>query len=1230
MLLRALLYIGSGCCVSSSLPGDEVLEHIPAAPFRPDSRLRSHLAAFYQPSPAGSMRIRTVHEMGTFSFEGLVSLSLPEGNLTKSVKVNAFPITSSGNSEQTWFMLAVLDFSILKAPCNNPAYFLPAMAVTPDQQQLVFFGFGPLPQCHNVFIWKYGSKGREIQTSNGEKVAHALHAIAISETTETQASSEVKKKLLHVFSYGGMSCDCFANTQSHEFVACVRQCKRISRTLWKLTFSQSQQDQEDARWEEIVMSCSAPLRYAPPPLIRPSLNVQQSSSLYVVMLCGGLEILSTGRLENLTHSECKFLPNTQLWLGSMQIRKWNQSLWVSGLAAGDVPFIPRCAFSPATNRLGMVNFNSIAGGRKLMTFDYLTITAKGAESSYPNLLNKPIIGREYQTFLTLTATSDEFFVRFVKISARVFRLVIVGDSVSRQTVTISEVTRYSSFSGRFPGSSSCYCPVPVQLNTAATFVNKKYLVVGGSCRLVAMQISEHDLSPKLRNLWTVVLMDGHAIYSRRPFPSRSIPWGARDTFGYSVTPLDQSHAVLFGGFTHTRNLFYRLVYILHFKQNNDYMSTRSVVEIPTRAFHIAFRHNSSSLIIHGGIHQISNTFTGRKAILCDIWILSIDELHSKATDVELTSRVQGTSLPCTYGHTYTVYQGIALIYGGFCQESSEGRLDMTGDHICSHSQIYTIFVSPDAEVVTVGSIPIQPPIPQRAFHSLSKYTTNSLLLLGGVYAMLNDSQLPVLEHNPLLQNAPITTAMLIQINMSVASNYRRAKAVEFFPHTPMRGAHVVNGGFIFSGLVKSADGAVAKIDPEKHCPLGYRRSSSSPDCQPCPENYFSNSYGIHCEQCERYTTTNTTGSVKCHQQSPCTPGFCYGHGVCQEKPNVFQATCICNFGYLAYDNCQVPFVTLAIICGVLLFVGLLAYALIKNQQRKAKIRRQGKKLHVQQVELDLKTKKLDELFDAVNVQWKYLSPVKRLYPDPQLKLPSNSTINEVWEAELGDMPVAVKVLKSQHSPDSSLKKFVHEAEMLRVVNHPNIVNFLGAGTQRSTQRPFLIMELVKGGSLYQLLQNTDIHIDHKRRLSLAIDGAKGMEYLHGRDPSKIHRDLKSANLLVTSRGHLKVADFGTTRFIEILDKGYKGDCDLVDGPQKLSLGSRLLSGLRRRCQTGTKANDNAVPLLATPVNHPVDIATGNSDKSRLPPMTYGVGTDRWKAPETLKENYFDDKTDVYR
>ena len=177
-----------------------------------------------------------------------------------------------------------------------------------------------------------------------------------------------------------MSCDCFTNIESHEFGVCVRQCKRISRTLWKLTFSKSQQDQEDGRWEEVVMSISEPTRYAPPPLLlRPSLNVQQSSSSCGVMLCGGLEVLPTGKLKKRTHSDDRFIPNTQLWLGFMRIGKWQQWGRRSTRATSDVPFIPRCVFSQATNRLGMVDFRSIDGGRMSLTLDHLNITAKGTE-----------------------------------------------------------------------------------------------------------------------------------------------------------------------------------------------------------------------------------------------------------------------------------------------------------------------------------------------------------------------------------------------------------------------------------------------------------------------------------------------------------------------------------------------------------------------------------------------------------------------------------------------------------------------------------------------------------------------------------------------------------------------------------------------------------------------------------------------------------------------------------
>ena len=1220
VLLHVLISIGRGSCVSPGSPRSAALKQIPVVPYQPEKRWSSQLAEIYPPSPTGSMKIKT---FGKF-LEVFVSLSMPEGVVTKFVEVNGFSI-SEESSDQTWYRLDVLDFSALKAPCNNPAYFLPAMAVTPDQQQLVFFGFGPLPQCYNVFMWKCGSEVRAIPTSNGEKVVHALHTIAISETTVTGAFRNTRH-LLHVFSYGGMLCDCFASTKSHELMACVRQCKRISGTLWKLTLSQSRQDEEDGIWEEVVMSRSAPSRYAPPPLLRPSLNIQKSSLSLNLILYGGLGFLNADG--NFTQPSSRLAPHHDLWLGSLRTGDWKlmNEADVKTVPKDTVeyfPFIPKSVYLADSNQLVHMDFPLPAYGYVHMS--YVSMTERTAK--YPQKLLDSKFTVYNPNSLLLCTSSDGLYIKVVR-STRVFK---VGrpQADSTMSLPITEIHRQSSSFGAFPGSSSCYCPEPVPL--APSPVGKRvFLIAGGSCESPSNDVALSSWTN--RRLWTIELSEDRAVYTEQSSTQLLILLEPEAAVGFTVTQVSDDIAIVLGGLS---ELYTHSTYFAHCVRKDRSSFHREVLtarldSVVERAFHVAFRHNSSSLIVQGGLLQSEKTHM----ILCDIWIVSFFRKRNSGFEVQqclnLTDRVHGKSLPCVYGHTYTEYQGIGLIYGGFCQLSSTHNQQ---DLRCGQAEIYTIFIFADAGAVIVDRIPIEPSIPQRALHSLTIYTANSLLLLGGVDGILNTTQIPAIDRDTFWKKSALTTSILIQLNMSTRLSVRRASAVTFFPHLPTRGAHVINGSFILSGLIPGLVGgksSLGKLDPEKHCPLGYGRRSSSPDCELCPENHFSDSYGIQCKECERHATANTTGSIKCHPQSQCTPRFCHGHGVCKEEPNVFQATCICDFGYLPYDNCQVPFVSLAITFGVLLFAGLLTYALIRNQQRKAKIIKQRKKLHIQQLELNLRKKKLDELFDAVNVQWKYLSLVKRLYPDPQLKLPANTIISEVWEAELGDMPVAVKVLKSQHSPDSSLKKFVHEAEMLRVVNHPNIVNFLGAGTQRGTQRPFLIMELVKGGSLYQLLQNTDIHIDHKRRLSLAIDGAKGMEYLHGRNPPKIHRDLKSANLLVTSRGNVKVADFGTTHFIEILNKGSSDDSNLVDGPQKLSLGSRLLSGLRRCCQTGTKANDNAVPLLTTTVNHPVDIATGNSDEPRLPPITYGIGTDRWKAPETLKENYFDEKTDVYR
>ena len=66
-------------------------------------------------------------------------------------------------------------------------------------------------------------------------------------------------------------------------------------------------------------------------------------------------------------------------------------------------------------------------------------------------------------------------------------------------------------------------------------------------------------------------------------------------------------------------------------------------------------------------------------------------------------------------------------------------------------------------------------------------------------------------------------------------------------------------------------------------------------------------------------------------------------------------------------------------------------------------------------------------------------------------------------------------------------------------------------------------------SLFDLLHNTNVKITWKIRFKMAIDTATGMNFLHRSKPAIIHRDLKSANLLLDKHYGVKVSDFGLSR-----------------------------------------------------------------------------------------------------
>ncbi|CAG7882148.1 unnamed protein product [Brassica rapa] len=123
--------------------------------------------------------------------------------------------------------------------------------------------------------------------------------------------------------------------------------------------------------------------------------------------------------------------------------------------------------------------------------------------------------------------------------------------------------------------------------------------------------------------------------------------------------------------------------------------------------------------------------------------------------------------------------------------------------------------------------------------------------------------------------------------------------------------------------------------------------------------------------------------------------------------------------------------------------------------------------------------------------------------------------------------VAVKVFSKVEYSEEAIQSFRQEVALMKRLRHPNVLLFMGAVT--SPQRLCIVSELLPRGSLFQLLQRKTSKLDWRRRILMALDIARGMNYLHCCSPPIVHRDLKSSNLLVDRNLTVKVADFGLSR-----------------------------------------------------------------------------------------------------
>jgi serine/threonine-protein kinase len=128
--------------------------------------------------------------------------------------------------------------------------------------------------------------------------------------------------------------------------------------------------------------------------------------------------------------------------------------------------------------------------------------------------------------------------------------------------------------------------------------------------------------------------------------------------------------------------------------------------------------------------------------------------------------------------------------------------------------------------------------------------------------------------------------------------------------------------------------------------------------------------------------------------------------------------------------------------------------------------------------------------------------------------------------------VAIKVMH-EALPDelASRQRFEREAKLMAMLDHPHCVSVIDFGVHED--KPFLVMELVRGTSLQDILEK-ERRLDMPRAAKIVEQVLSGLGHAH--ELGIIHRDIKPANIMVTSQTGLgeqvRILDFGLARLTE--------------------------------------------------------------------------------------------------
>src|SRR6202451_1416762 len=123
-------------------------------------------------------------------------------------------------------------------------------------------------------------------------------------------------------------------------------------------------------------------------------------------------------------------------------------------------------------------------------------------------------------------------------------------------------------------------------------------------------------------------------------------------------------------------------------------------------------------------------------------------------------------------------------------------------------------------------------------------------------------------------------------------------------------------------------------------------------------------------------------------------------------------------------------------------------------------------------------------------------------------------------------PVAIKVLSDDLADAGARRRFQREAQMASSLNHPHILTVYDVGEFEGRQ--YLVTEFVDGGTLKNWIQRQPRNWEDIAQLLTGV--ADGLATAH--QAGILHRDIKPDNILVTTSGYAKLADFGLAKLEE--------------------------------------------------------------------------------------------------